>query len=1126
MKADIITVGTVLPSVTQLLTRELPAFGLSLSVHQQIESPDAPLREALPESMRRSECVVVCTTQVEEAAQTLCAVLGLPMESEPPRNVTLFGDGNGFAAEKYGQLFLLLPAAPERLIPLIQQDLLPFLAARSHGAFATHTVGVFGLSETAVVERLSDHMTGVNPALTFFATEGGEILVRITAKANTADEAEALCAPVVAEAEERLGAYVFGRDVNSLQEAVVRLAREKEMKIATAESCTAGLLSGKLTEVSGASSVFECGIAAYSKEVKRDMLGVSDDVLNEHGAVSAPTAQAMATGVRRVGGSALGVSITGEAGPTSGDGKPVGTVFVALADERRAWVKELHITVGRRDTVREIATCHALDIVRRYLEAYPTVMAGGLLLNEEDTTPVIPVAVATKKRRFLPFLFPWRGDRPLVWIFKLLLWLALIGGAVFGWFWLNTHVIAPERNREMFVSLEMLYDRDSENAGYNAADFPQGMLSRFYALYEKNPDIRGWVRIKDTAISYPVMQNGVYNYAATDFSGHASHYGVPFFDANVAVSSPASVNRSYIIHGNNTGDGQMFSDLLQYTDANFLLQHPRVEMNTLYTTGTFEVFAVLYVDEEDATFDYRRAAFDSNEEFLAFTEALTTRSLFLTSVTPQRDDTLLLLETDASESVGVDGVRLIVAARRLSLGASNDTDMVISYNPHVLYPPSMRGDDTTVTTTTTTTTQQQSSDIVPDIQFPDPDPTTDESGDVTTTTTEDTTTDAELTTTTVAPVVTTTSGTTTTRDIAETTTIPPVTTTTTVTTTTATTTTTEAPVTTTTTRPTAPSSNDGMMSTVAESNFFRGIKVRIAGGAVSTLQTREDLQYAVACLVKTEIGAARSMQNSTEAQKAQAVASYTYLLYSSMGGSTFSISSSIDLSNANDRKIYEAVGDVVGVKMIDSSQTVLSKMPLCAMYSASSNGATASCQNVYTAALPYLQSVASPYDTDEYIQKYSNTDRLTSTYSITWAELKNKLNAYVADETDGESVEVFFEEGDLPLFSKTFDGAGTYVVNTNAYYYEDGEKVYLRGIDIRKAIGSGRLRSHSFTIEYNEETDMLTFTVRGHGHALGLSQYGAIGYANEAGWTWDQILTHYYSLTNGGRYTIVMPLWE
>jgi len=326
-----------------------------------------------------------------------------------------------------------------------------------------------------------------------------------------------------------------------------------------------------------------------------------------------------------------------------------------------------------------------------------------------------------------------------------------------------------------------------------------------------------------------------------------------------------------------------------------------------------------------------------------------------------------------------------------------------------------------------------------------------------------------------------------------------------------------------TTTTTAP---NGTSNTDTETAFFRGIKVRIAGGEETALQTREDLQYAVACAVKTEMGAARSMQNSTEAQKAQAVASYTYMLYSCMNGGTFSISSRIDLADANDRKLYDAVGEVVGVKMADTAQTVKSKMPLCAMYSASTGGATASCQHVYTAALPYLQSVESRYDTEDYIQKYSGNDNLVATHSLTFTQLKALLSAYVAKETDGAVTTVLFEEGDTPLFGKTFDGAGGYVVDTNAYYEHEGERVYLRGIDIRKAIGSGTLRSHSFTVSYDAVTDRITFTTRGHGHGLGLSQYGAIGYANEEGWTWREILNHYYSLTDGGRYTIVLPVWE
>jgi stage II sporulation protein D len=271
------------------------------------------------------------------------------------------------------------------------------------------------------------------------------------------------------------------------------------------------------------------------------------------------------------------------------------------------------------------------------------------------------------------------------------------------------------------------------------------------------------------------------------------------------------------------------------------------------------------------------------------------------------------------------------------------------------------------------------------------------------------------------------------------------------------------------------------------------------------------------------MGAARSMQNSTEAQKAQAITSYTYMLYTA--GRPFAISSRIDLSNANDKKIYDAVGEVVGIKMIDTAQTAPSAMPLCVMYSSSSAGATANCENVYTAALPYLRSVDSPYDTEEYIKKYSGNDTLTSTYTISWTELKKRLAAYVAEETDNTAT-VQFEEGDTPLFAKSFDGDGGYVVDTNAYYVYEGETVYLRGIDIRKAIGSSTLRSHSFTVSYDDDTGRLTFTVKGHGHGLGLSQYGAIGYANEAGWTWQQILHHYFSLTDTGRYQVVAPVWE
>lgn len=480
MKAEIVTVGAVPSTVTAFLSRELPACGLTVGTPVNVDTTGAALREALQSAMRRADCVVLCAA--EEAHKELAALLGLPWEEDLPRGAVPFYDEaaaiRGFALEKYAQLFLCLPEAEETLSPLLQRAVLPFLSEKGDGAYYSRTVGVFGLSSAAVSERVADLLRGDDPAVTLTARTGGEVLLRITAHAATADEAAALCEPCVAAVCERLGAYVFGVDVDDLQTAVVHLLKEKKMKIATAESCTAGLLSGKLTQVAGASSVFECGIAAYSKEIKHDVLGVSEDILETQGAVSADTAHAMACGVRRVGGSDLGVSITGEAGPTSSEGKPVGTVFIALADSRRVWVKELLATGADRDTVRAIATAQALDLTRRYLEAYPTVMAGGQLLEAIDHTPAIPAGEATGRRHFLPFILPWRGDRPAVWVRKICLWLAVIAFCVGGWLLLDAYVIDPAQNREQYVSLELLYDREHDGS-FDAADFPRGMLSRF-----------------------------------------------------------------------------------------------------------------------------------------------------------------------------------------------------------------------------------------------------------------------------------------------------------------------------------------------------------------------------------------------------------------------------------------------------------------------------------------------------------------------------------------------------------------------------------------------------------------------------------------------------------------------
>lgn len=946
----------------------------------------------------------------------------------------------------------------------------------------SRTVGVFGLSEAAVTERLSDLLADSNPAVTLQARSGGEITLTVSATADDDARAGALCEPVINEICERLGAFVYGLDVRDLQTAVVHLLTEKHLEIATAESCTAGLLSGKLTQVSGASAVFECGVAAYSKEIKHDVLGVSEEIMDAQGTVCADTAAGMAIGARRVGGSDIGIGITGEAGPHPSEDKPVGTVFIALADNRRVWVKELHAASGDRETIREIATCQALDLARRYLEALPAVMAGGQLLDEATLPPpIIPQAAPTKTRRVLSSLFPWKGDPARAIVFKSLLWAGIVAILVAVFLLLNAYIWAPARNREQYVSLEQLYTQAP--SGYSSDDFPDGMLARFYALYTQNPDVKGWVKVDGTGINYPVVQNSSLDYSTLNFRRESSEYGVPYFDRNVNLSSPLSVNRSFVIHGNNTNDGQMFSDLLSFTDARFLMAHPTIEMNTIYATGTFEVFAVLYVDDEHPDgFDYRTVTFGGADDFMPFIEQLRARSLFTTSIEPIEDDSLLLLTTDASAMVGVPGIRLVVAARLLPLGETKGEDLTLSYNANVVLPESMLTSSTSQTVPGTTRNGYQSSDTLPAI-----DPPSDNRSD-------------ENETTPTFPIA---DGTTPSNGSA-------------------TTTTSSSSETTSTDVTTQPDTSTGQP---IESAFYRTITVKIGDSMASAIRTREELQFAVASAVKSELSGKTTGGDSTEAYKAQAVACYTYMLYACRNGDTFSVPLSINLSNADDRRFYEATGEVLGVKLADTAAKTVTDTPLCALYFSSCNGFTANSKSVYAAPIPYLRSVASPYDTDESIQKYSGgTDTLFTTFTITQEELLTKLGAYVRTLTGGTVTEVRLEEGgETPLFVKSRD-AGGYVSRTNAYYVSNGQTIYLRGIDIRKALGSNALRSHSFTL--SADGDILTFTVAGHGLGLGMSQYGALAYANEANYDWRQILTHYYSLSDTGRYRIVEPVWE
>lgn len=262
------------------------------------------------------------------------------------------GTAAGFALRREGRIVAVIPGVPaearrmlpEGVIPLIREA---FPETALH--VETSTFKLFGIPEAAVDAALADaDLAGLGLGVGFYPNFPENHLV-LTARTASAEEAgrslSAACERVIA----RLGAHLFARGQETLEGLVARMLTEKKLSLAVAESCTGGLITDRLTDVSGSSVFLERGVVTYSNAAKTALLGVPEAVIAAHGAVSAETARLMAEGVRRLAGTDLGLAVTGIAGPTGGtEEKPVGTVFVALADGGRTLCRRHALRWDRR----------------------------------------------------------------------------------------------------------------------------------------------------------------------------------------------------------------------------------------------------------------------------------------------------------------------------------------------------------------------------------------------------------------------------------------------------------------------------------------------------------------------------------------------------------------------------------------------------------------------------------------------------------------------------------------------------------------------------------------------------------------------------------------------------------
>ena len=282
--------------------------------------------------------------------------------------VNEWGTAPGCGFEAGGKHVLMLPGPPRECTPMWEHCAKPYLHPLAGGCIVSHSVRVFGLGESAMEDRLHDLMaTMTNPTIAPYA-KTSECFARVTAMADTEEEAEQLLTPVVDQVVEMLGADVYGVDVDSLEQVVGNGLREHGITLAVAESCTGGLLSKRITDLPGASDYYLGGVCSYSNDAKMKLLGVKKETLDEFGAVSAQTAEEMAAGAAKVLGADIGVGITGIAGPGGAtEDKDVGLVYISVYFKGELITRKTNSSLGR-DRVRNQAASTALDLIRRKLQ--------------------------------------------------------------------------------------------------------------------------------------------------------------------------------------------------------------------------------------------------------------------------------------------------------------------------------------------------------------------------------------------------------------------------------------------------------------------------------------------------------------------------------------------------------------------------------------------------------------------------------------------------------------------------------------------------------------------------------------------------------------------------------------
>ena len=718
------------------------AAGLFAALRESMAQSEAVLLLLPPEPAAVSTALRVVSGGLERTVSTDAALqkqleqraarLGLRLPYEQLSDFASFPSGatllpnpqgmvQGYAISARRQLLLALPALPGELSALYTAEVRPLLGKLTGAAVSYGMVRVLELDQFSVrqeVDRLNQ-----NPHLQVSSRHrSGDYEIYLEAAGADQTEADSYLQKAIAHMQQTFGIYLYCIGNRELPQIVTDGLTQHSLSLSTAEWGTGGLFRQQLSAVYGSAG---CYRAAYDDTHIGRELELPRRLLQQPEENAAAIAGHLAAQSRRAGHTNLGLGIFC---PPEG-----GQLYVALADKSRVWNRRLAVPPARQADTAQIAVWQAMNVLRLYTAQYPRQLPGGTELSglekhagrsslfsrkgaesqnpkgraalsnpegkEQDrkmnkkrqsgegTANAAPAAEALKSTNLIQRIKMkalTKNDkiRLIALGVCLIVFLASL-------IYIVNNKLQSVNNGKLSEELSGLYDPDA-TTGLKVEGYPEDYIPGFEALYLRNPDIAGWVKIPDTKLDYAVMQaEDNDKYHRTDIDLKPNDWGIPYVDFRVDQSKPSY---NTVIYGHNMNDGTMFGYLQAYKKLSYYQQHPLISYNSVYRKDMYKIFAVVVCKADDPDFDYHNFI-DSDDDAAKneYIEKIMERSIIKTTVDVKATDRLLTLSTcdytfrdpDTNKLIA----RLVIFSRAVREGESETVNVnAATLNPNPVMP--------------------------------------------------------------------------------------------------------------------------------------------------------------------------------------------------------------------------------------------------------------------------------------------------------------------------------------------------------------------------------------------------------------------------------------------------------